>query len=197
MKQNMINFPVTLMGQWQSPKAGDLSHISASLKNWLLDEGSLTARLKAQCSDFSVKVIGEKKQLCSSDEACSFIKAGEEILVREVLLYCDNIPQVFARSLLPLTSLTGEGQALENLGTQPLGQVIFNNPSLQRQRLEVSSFDCSSSVAKLAQQLVDKASVDLDSPNELLWGRRSIFMLESKPLMVAEVFLPSAFAYQE
>jgi len=29
-----------------------------------------------------------------------------------------------------------------------------------------------------------------------LWGRRSTFMLHGKPLMVAEIFLPNAFAYQ-
>jgi chorismate--pyruvate lyase len=29
-----------------------------------------------------------------------------------------------------------------------------------------------------------------------LWGRRSVFIVENKPLMVAEVFLPQAFAYQ-
>ena len=30
-----------------------------------------------------------------------------------------------------------------------------------------------------------------------LWGRRSIFVLENKPLMVSEVFLPGAFSYQK
>jgi chorismate--pyruvate lyase len=195
MKHNMVNFPVTLTGHWQSPQAGDLSSIAEPLKTWLLDEGSLTARLKAQCRDFRVEVIGEQKQLCSSDEACSLIKSGEPILVREVILYCDNVPQVFARSLLPLSSLTGKEQALEHLGTQPLGQVLFNNPSLKRQRLEVSAFSTDSSVAKLAESFDSRNSVAVD--NALLWGRRSIFMLENKPLMVAEVFLPDAFAYQE
>ncbi|MFB0999733.1 MAG: chorismate lyase, partial [Colwellia sp.] len=33
-------------------------------------------------------------------------------------------------------------------------------------------------------------------PRKELWGRRSTFMLHDKPLMVAEVFLPNAFAYQ-
>jgi len=191
----MVNFPVTLTGHWQSPQAGDLSSIAEPLKNWLLDEGSLTARLKSQCRDFSVEVIGEQKQLCSRDEACSLIKRGEPILVREVILYCDNVPQVFARSLLPLSSLTGKEQALEHLGTQPLGQVLFNNPSLKRRCLEVSAFSSDSSVAKLAESFNSSNSAVVD--DALLWGRRSIFMLENKPLMVAEVFLPDAYAYQE
>lgn len=197
MKQKSVNtrlsfpvtFPITLVGQWQSPDDESLPLLSEQLTSWLRDEGSLTARLKSHSSSFHVKVIGEQQQLCSAEEACNIIKVGEPVLVREVILYCDNIPQVFARSLLPLASLTGKEKALANLGEQPLGQVLFNNPSLQRHRLELSSFGPDSSVANLANQLTDL-------PKQALWGRRSIFILDNKPLMVAEVFLPNAFAYQ-
>ncbi|PKG84947.1 chorismate--pyruvate lyase [Colwellia sp. 75C3] len=202
MKQKIVNFPVTLTGQWQSENDENTSLLSEILKDWLLDEGSLTARLKSNCENFQVKVIGEQQQLCSETEACNHIKAGEPILVREVILYCDNVPQVFARSLLPLASLTGKEQVLAHLGEQPLGQVLFNNPSLQRLQLELSIFPSDSSVAILATKLGAKCSNDNSSinvpvtPKEVLWGRRSIFMLDNKPLMVAEVFLPDAFAYQ-
>jgi len=193
-----VTFPVTLTGQWQSASDANLILPPQPLKGWLLDEGSLTARLKSRCEKFQVKVIGEQHQLCSAKEACNLIKVGEPILVREVILYCDDVPRVFARSLLPLASLTGKEQALASLGEQPLGQVLFNNASLLRQRLEVSSFNCDSSVAILAQNLFSNTHIQ-DSCKlfrEKLWGRRSIFMLENKPLMVAEVFLPDAFAYQ-
>lgn len=197
-----VTFPITLAGQWQSPSADIFSMLPVRLKGWLLDGGSLTARLKSCCEDFKVKVIGEQQQLCSAEEACNYIKAGEPVLVREVILYCDNIPQVFARSLLPLASLTGKEQVLANLGEQPLGQVLFNNPSLQRLRLELSSFSHDTSVAILASKLASKLSNDSSSdkaavmPKQELWGRRSIFMVDNKPLMVAEVFLPDAYAYQ-
>jgi len=200
MKQQVSHFPVTLTGQWQFPCQQVLAPIASSLKDWLLDQGSLTARLKNHSATFRVELLGQEKQVCNLDEANEFIKAGEAVLVREVLLYCDDVPQVFARSLIPLSSLTGEEQALANLGTQPLGQVLFNNPSLKRQQIEISSFDESSSVAKLAKLLAG----DLVKPHESddqqetveLWGRRSVFIVENKPLMVAEVFLPQAFAYQ-
>lgn len=201
MKQEIVNFPVTLLGKWQSPSEDVLSQLSASLKDWLLDEGSLTARLKSHCNDFKVKVVGERQEYCTESEACDAIKLGEPVLVREVLLYCDNVPQVFARSLLPLSSLTGEGRSLANLGEQPLGQVLFNNPSLQRQGLALSTFAEDSRVGKLASSLVEQSS-DVrcrtnTNPNPTMWGRRSIFMIENKPLMVAEVFLLGAFAYKE
>lgn len=195
MKQKNINFPVTLPATWKAPTKESLSQISPTLQNWLLDEGSLTARLKKHSCDFRVHVIGEQQALCSDLEADEFIKAGEAVLVREVLLYCDDVPQVFARSLLPLTSLTGQGQSLANLGEQPLGQVLFNNPSLIRKRLELSSFSLKTGVGSLID--TSDSLTENTHNSEVLWGRRSIFILDNKPLMVAEVFLPGAFAYQE
>ncbi|TYK64337.1 chorismate--pyruvate lyase family protein [Colwellia echini] len=197
MNQDSINFPVTLSGQWKSPNDQQVAQLPENLKSWLLDESSLTARLKSHCRTFHVKVIGEVEQLCTADEACDLIKVGEPILVREVLLFCDNVPQVFARSLLPLTSLTGKEVVLGHLGAQPLGQVLFNNPSLQRQALQVSSFTVGSRISLLADSLAKQNTV-AQTPidiNKELWGRRSIFILENKPLLVAEVFLPGALAY--
>ena len=69
-------------------------------------------------------------------------------------------------------------------------RALFNNPSLERQTIEVAEFDTNSAVAKLSSDL----QLNVEST---LWGRRSIFVLENKPLMVAEVFLPDAFAYQQ
>ncbi len=191
MKQKKILFPITLSGQWVNPKASSQAiALSEVLLGWLLDHGSLTTRLKQHCHCFRVELLGQQVESCSALEANTIITQGEQVLVREVLLYCDEKPHVFARSLLPLSSLTGAEQQLASLGTQSLGQVLFNNPSLERQSIEISSFNQESSVAKLA----DNLSLTVD---HLLWGRRSVFILENKPLMVAEVFLPHAFAYKK
>jgi len=182
-----LDFPVTLSSHWQS---SDLCVLSEHLQSWLLDPSSLTARLKTHCHQFRVELLGQKVEPCQAHEAVVTIPVGEQVLVREVLLYCDDKPQVFARSLLPIASLTGAEQALADLGTQSLGQVLFNNSSLERKTIEIAEFDSTSSVGKLARDLQLEIT-------HTLWGRRSIFMLESKPLMVAEVFLPGAFAYQK
>lgn len=180
-------FPVTLSSHWRDAQGCSLPK---NLQSWLLDPNSLTARLKSHCHQFRVELLGQRVERCQESEAVTLIPIGEQVLVREVLLYCDETPHVFARSLLPLASITGAEQALANLGTQSLGQVLFNNPSLERQTIEVAEFNSNSSVAKLASNL--QLHVD-----NTLWGRRSIFVLENKPLMVAEVFLPDALAYQQ
>ena len=186
MNQSHPLFPVTINTTWQSPE--DVS-LNKNLLSWLLDPSSLTARLSECCEHFRVEVLGQEIQACSIEESTTDIDVAEQVLVREVLLYCDDVPQVFARSLLPLKSLTGEEQQLAHLGNQSLGQVLFSNKNLYRKSIEISAFSPSSEVSKLARHL------ELPSQTQL-WGRRSTFMLHDKPLMVAEIFLPNAFAYQ-
>ena len=188
MTQTKPVFPITLFGQWQSPSEALLASLSNNLSLWLLDKGSLTAQLKSHSQQFRVELLGQQQMACTLADANDYIKVGEPVLVREVLLYCNEVAQVFARSLLPLSSLTGAGQQLANLGTKPLGQVLFNSPSVVRQSIELACFSSDSTVASLARQLKQTS-------NKNLWGRRSIFMVDDKPIMVAEVFLPHAFAY--
>jgi len=177
-------FPVEMHGNWSVSHV----HIPEEIKHWLYDANSLTARLKQHCQKFRVEVLGQKIELCALHEVTPDICAHQEVLVREVLLFCDDKPQVFARSLLPLSSLTGNEKQLATLGNQSLGQVLFNHPNLQRKCIEVSCFDESSPIIKLVKHL----NLPMDTE---MWGRRSTFFLDDKPLIVAEVFLPDAFAY--
>jgi len=179
-------FPVSINTIWHSPLGVSLHE---TLLSWLLDRSSLTTRLTNACQQFRVEVLGQVIQPCTQEESTTDIDVGEQVLVREVLLYCDDVPQVFARSLLPLKSLTGEEQQLAHLGNQSLGQVLFSKKDLIRKCIEISAFSQNSAVSKLAIELGLPAQTEL-------WGRRSTFMLHSKPLMVAEIFLPNAFAYQ-
>lgn len=186
MNQRSSLFPIGLNADWLSQLPVSLSPI---LIDWLCDPSSLTARLKSHCAEFHVEVLGQHIEKCQAKEACSAIPAGSQVLVREVLLYCDNKPHVFARSLLPMDSLNGEQQTLANLGSQPLGQVLFNDPSLRREAIEVARFNHCSVVAELCNKLSVRPEGDL-------WGRRSLFFINDKPLLVAEIFLPDANAYQ-
>ena len=179
-------FPITMKADWQD--AVNFT-VDEHLLDWLLDPCSLTARFKKHCQQFRIEVLGQQIQACSSEEANDDIQVGEQVLVREVLLYCDDKPQVFARSLLPLRSLTGKEQKLAHLGNQSLGQVLFSNPELIRKNIEISPFSGQGSLGQLLEDL------SLNSKNEM-WGRRSVFVLHDKPLMVAEIFLPGSFAYQ-
>jgi chorismate--pyruvate lyase len=187
MTSEHSRFPLGLNILWQqSPPA----QLSALLCDWLLDPSSLTARLKSHSQHFEVQLLGQKIDYCSAAEAKGAISAGDKVLIREVLLICDGRPHVFARSLLPVSTLSGDERQLADLGQQPLGQVLFNHPELRRESFEVGELSQGEPAFDFAVEL---SGIN----NHNLWGRRSLFYLGEKPLMVAEVFLPGAKAYEE
>jgi len=187
MSANHPLFPVTMDAEWLEPSSVELD---STLMSWLIEPSSLTARLRSNANQFRVSVLGQRIESCREEEASADIKAGEQVLVREVLLFCDDVPHVFARSLLPLNSLTGEQQGLANIGDQSLGQILFNHPHLIRKNIEIASFEQHASLSPLLTSLSM-------SHTDKLWGRRSVFVIDNKPMMVAEVFLPKALAYQQ
>ncbi|WP_448547045.1 chorismate--pyruvate lyase family protein [Thalassotalea fusca] len=180
-------YPVGLNANWRDPAAEKLDN---NLRDWLLDRQSLTKRLIASSERFRVQVLGQQVTTCAPHEANEDILVGEAVIAREVLLFCDEVPHVFARSLLPLRSLTGNQSELSRLGNESLGQVLFNHPDLKRKCIEVADFDVNTHLSSILKHFDLKAA-------QALWGRRSVFMIEQKPLMVAEVFLPNALAYEQ
>lgn len=128
-------------------------------------------------SQQQAELMSNEQELMDSD--CSYV-------VREVLLYGQQTPWVFARSLLPETLCEGEHMGLSSLGNKPLGSLIFNDPRFIRQPFQITRIDSDN---KLYQQLQL-------STGESLWGRRSVFLFQKCKLMVAEIFLPQSPAYK-
>lgn len=166
-------------------------HCSRLLHDWLQDAGSLTARLIALShGKFRVEVLfqGFAKIRLDERRALALNKKGlnkqgltkhHATLVREVILYGNNQPWVFARSLLPLSSLTGRLRHLRKTSRKPLGAFLFKQPQLQRSPIEIARIHQKHHY--LAEYL---------HQNQSVWGRRSVFYVDQKPLMVSEVFLP-------
>ncbi len=179
--------------------------IPQTISQWLLDSDSLTARIKRHCQqnklgDFSVHVLLQEQAPVSEDEAVRLqLAMGEVALIREVLLYCGDLPVVFARTVIPLTSLSGSQQQLAHLGNKPLGEFLFSQPDLERNGMEVTALLAEHG---LYHEVLSYLSADIaldtgqaqQQKPEKLWARRSVFCLSHKPLLVAEVFLPDLLA---
>lgn len=138
-------------------------------RDWLLDSGSLTERLDQISSDtFHVNVIDEG--WCLAGQRQRQIFAGDKVTQlmwsRRVQLCLYGRPWVAAHSLIPYSSLVGSGRQLVSLKSKPLGRFLFQQSGLQRGGLEVT-------------RLTDD-----------IWGRRSLFYLQQKPILVAEFFWP-------
>ena len=163
---------------------GDGGKVPAELREWLLDSGSLTQRLQ-QASDgqLSVQVLSQSLQIPRFSERQALALAPRRLaLIREVLLLGRGVPWVYARSVIPLQTLTGRLRKLRRLDNKPLGALLFSDPTMTREPLEWSCIPANSSRPLIPQ---------LPPLHQPLWGRRSVFKLSAKPLLVCEIFLPS------
>jgi chorismate--pyruvate lyase len=180
----VITFPLPLNANWQ--RGATVTELTQNEKDWLLEPNSLTAKLKQYGRDFKVQVLSESEFTLSVEQQHLLDSQFEKGINREVLLWCNAQPMVYAQSWLPITKGMKQ-QALLTLGNKPLGDVIFQHPDLRRTEIEVARFDENHPV----QQLIEQPALNLQS----LWGRRSVFSLAQNRFLVAELFLPKAFIY--
>jgi chorismate--pyruvate lyase len=164
-----------------------MSHaVPVDIAPWLFEQGSLTRRILLNCTkQFRVEVLSQKWERPMLNEALRLgVHPEHHALIREVLLYCGDNPWVFARSVLPRKTLTGPRRFLGKLGNRPLGEILFSDPNIQRDALEIAEI-------KKGQRMFSCATGCLVNPPDFVWGRRSVFYLHKKSLLVNEVFLPS------
>ena len=143
------------------------AQLPETLRPWLFAEGSLTQRLIALSGDrFRVQVLAQCWQRPAPAEAHLLGQPPTaRALIREVILFGGDQPWVYARSILPASTLTGDLRRLRKLQNSSLGALLFTYPDLHRQPFELA---CSNG----------------------LWGRRSRFELGRRALIVSEFFLP-------
>ncbi|MDG0972508.1 MAG: chorismate lyase [Porticoccaceae bacterium] len=168
--------------------AADLS-VPKQWRDWLADTGSLTSRLiDVSAGDFRVQIISQGLQLPRLSEITALSLAPRRLaLIREVVLYGKGQPWVYARSVIPLATLTGRLKKLRHLDNRPLGALLFNDVTMRRDPVEIACI--SSDNAQFPQVLREE--------NTPVWGRRSVFRIDQKPLLVSEIFLSAFKSYNQ
>ena len=161
------------------------STIPADLANWLLDPTSLTKRLLQLCPDaFRVRVLDQSWGRPRPDEVQALgMRYDGRAIIRQVQLLCDERPWVYAQTVSKEASMCGKLQRLAHLGTKPLGAMLFADPGMRRGIVELARIT-------RGQALFGDALRDTRYRPELVWGRRSVFRIAGKPLLVSEIFLP-------
>jgi chorismate--pyruvate lyase len=156
-----------------------------ALRAWLLDTASLTLRLQQLCPGrFRVRLLSQSWGRPFENEARVLgMKHGSLALIRQVQLLCGEQPWVYARTIMPASSLCGRLQRLAHLGTRPLGGMLFADPGMQRGGVELARIGT-------GQAMHAAATFHLASRPAEIWGRRTVFRLADKPLLVSEIFLP-------
>ncbi len=165
---------------------GRLLGAPAGLRRWLGEPGSLTRRLRRRCGErFRVRVLYEGWGRPWADEALRLqIPMRRRVWVREVVLGERDRPWVHARSIIPARALRGPLRRLRHLGARPLGSVLFGRYPLRRGPIEVARLAPDDALYRLTVARVETA-------DETLWARRSVFRVAGRGLLVTEVFLPA------
>ena len=163
------------------------------LMPWLTDPASLTARIRARCGRFSVRVLGQAAGAARLDDAALLgLRAGERIWLREVLLLADGRPVVFARSILPRRNVRGAWNLFHGIGSRPLGEALFSDPAISRTPLSCRRFDVRDARYHRARSALAGHDASIPLPR-VLWARRSLFRLHGRALLVSEFFLTAIF----
>jgi len=132
---------------------------------WIRDDQSLTQKLKKRYPDFRVEVHKQEEASIYNHEI-SQIGNEENFIVREVSLYGDNQPVVFARSVIPKNTKT---DLIMKIGNKPLGEILFTDPNILRKPIEITF-------------------------QNNIWGRRSVFVMNDSRILVSEFFLEEIYA---
>jgi len=146
--------------------------------DWVRDPASLTHRLRARGA-FSVLPLEQSIQPPRPDERRLLGQQPRQwALIREVLLQLDGRPVVYARSVLPLSSLRGGNRRLAHMTRRSLGAELFRAPAAKRRAVW------------LARVPGDALPAETRATGPV-WGRQSLFLKRHAPLLVAEFFLPA------
>jgi chorismate--pyruvate lyase len=151
--------------------------------SWLQERGSLTERLRQRWGDVAVHLLDEGLARPLPHESTRLRLAPATLAwVRCVLLVCQNQPRVYARTVISSWNSVNPWAEVQRLGRQPLGELLFRLPDLQR-----SGFEWGQGGAwPHAEQWTGHASAQ---PRPEPLARRCVFVREQAPLLLTEVFL--------
>ncbi|WP_354674372.1 chorismate--pyruvate lyase family protein [Cupriavidus alkaliphilus] len=173
-------------GGWSPHLAFDAA-IPPNLRRWVTgDDGSLTARLVAASARFRVARLLQAPRRPLADEWQVLGQANRTpALTREVLLICDDIPAVFAHTVVRLRHARRDWPFLRGLGERPLGGRLFVDPAVRREPFQFARLLPHHPLRQaLHRVLPDMAAVPM------LTARRSVFRRGGGVMLVTEVFLP-------
>lgn len=180
-------FPLTLPTNWlnASTQAQAIQHIPA--QDWIQSESSLTVRVKELGIAFSLQVLNQSEQSLTQEQQKQLATNDTSAIFREVLLKQGNVPLVYAQTVIPKSTVTGTEKMLAELGNQPLGQVLFQSPQAVRSDIEFAEVAPNTQLGQYIEH-------ELEQPiTNSCYIRRSNFLLNNKPLLVCECFLPALF----
>tara|TARA_B100000927_G_scaffold52961_1_gene39909 strand:+ start:1434 stop:1919 length:486 start_codon:yes stop_codon:yes gene_type:complete len=155
------------ISKWINQEEMEKTLLDKNIKSWLLEKGPITNRIKSK-HNFELKLLRDSVGKVKKSDKSFLDSIDGEIRIREVVLFADENPKVFARSLIPESTIKNGLKKLGELNTKPLGDILFERDIFQKDEIVFSIFS--------------------DDKNKY-WGRKIKYYVKSYPLSVMEVFL--------
>ena len=149
---------------------GSLGINDKNILSWMTESNSITSRIKS-FSNFKLKLLNDGPGEINNIEDDLIISNYEKNNIREVILYSDNKPLIYAKSIIPKETITHGLEILGNLKDNPLGDILFSDPNIEKKYMLFAKFK---------------------SNKGLFWGRKGIYTVNGYPFSVCEIFLINA-----
>lgn len=155
------------ISSWITPKEFHNESIGAHVKSWLTETGPITNRIKSN-GTFKLELIKDEVGTVKRMDANFLGEDLGEIKIREVLLLSNDKSKVFARSLIPIKTIEKGLSELGELGSKPLGDILFEKEIFKK---------------------IETVFAKFSESGNLYWGRKSKYLVKVYPLSVMEIFL--------
>ena len=153
------------------------------VRQWLGAVGSMTHAMRSLTEEqLQLQLLSSAPQQVHSEEA-ELLGAltSIELFTREVLMQQEEEALLYGRSIFPASLADVDLATIENLGTEPLGEVLFKLKEAPRLSMQFAMLDKNNYLYQaLNQHLIQ---------SEPLFARRSLFDYQGQHVLVQEVFL--------
>ena len=144
------------------------SKVDASILSWLSESGPITNRIKLS-QKFELELLNDEIDEISKEEELFLNSFSQTFRVRRVILLGNNTPVVYAKSVIPSSTIENGLSSLGKIGNAPLGDILFTPGVFTKLEMVCASF--------------------LSKEKNVYWGRKIKYSVNSEPISVMEVFL--------
>ena len=155
------------ISKWVSHEAMNIQLKNEIIKSWLLEEGPITKRIESN-EKFELKLLRDDLGNVNKLDRSFLGHLNGDMKIREVILYGNQNPRVYAQSIIPVETINKGLSKLGKLGTKPLGDILFEKNIFKKENTVFAKFK-------------DKKNI--------FWGRKTKYNVKNKPFSVMEVFL--------
>ncbi len=157
-----------------------------------MHKSSLTDKLKALVAHTHLEVLNNTwEQSDEWDHQTLKLPLNTEVLHRDIIMWAENQPCWYARTILPQSVYHIEKALFDSLKTKALGELIHHHPDIKR--TEIIPYPIHTHMPEFNYL---KKALKQNTPNKTLWGRISTFTIRAQfDFYLLEIFLPGLLRY--